>query len=266
MSDPVPLTFEHAIELPPVAPFHFDATLHKPDHFPSADNDWQPGVRWQTILWQGVPLGLVLEERGTVEQPRVGLSVWAAQPLDPPFLESLVAELTYRLNLRLDLRGFYHRFQAHPQLGPVLARWRGMRPAHFGSLYEYLIIAIVLQNATVRRSVKMMQALFERCGTLLSYDGKQLYCFWPPQAMYAVSEEELRQLKVGYRAKSIQRVTAAFVEGPPQAADRAAPGPAGSVRHRACIGRVHPLRRLPPLGRPGAHLTLGAKNLLQAVL
>jgi 3-methyladenine DNA glycosylase/8-oxoguanine DNA glycosylase len=214
MSDPVPLTLQHSIELLPVAPFHFDATVHKPDHFPSADNDWQPGVRWQTMWWQGVSLGLKLEDRGTVEQPRVGLSVWSAQALDPPFLEALAAEVTYRLNLHLDLTDFYHRFQAHRQLGPVLARWRGMRPAHFGSLYEYLIIAIVLQNATVRRSVNMLQALLERCGTLLSYDGKHLFGFWPPQAMHAVSEEELRQLKVGYRARSIQRVTAAFVEGP----------------------------------------------------
>jgi 3-methyladenine DNA glycosylase/8-oxoguanine DNA glycosylase len=46
-----------------------------------------------------------------------------------------------------------------------------MRPAHAGSLYECLVIAIVLQNATVRRTVQMMQALLERYGTLLSYDG-----------------------------------------------------------------------------------------------
>jgi 3-methyladenine DNA glycosylase/8-oxoguanine DNA glycosylase len=46
-----------------------------------------------------------------------------------------------------------------------------MRPAHAGSLYECLVIAIALQNATVRRTVQMMQALLERYGTLLSYDG-----------------------------------------------------------------------------------------------
>lgn len=44
-----------------------------------------------------------------------------------------------------------------------------MRPSAFASLYEYLLIAIVLQNATVRRSVQMMQALLETYGTPLSY-------------------------------------------------------------------------------------------------
>jgi N-glycosylase/DNA lyase len=63
----------------------------------------------------------------------------------------------------------------------------------------------------VRRSVSMMQALLENYGTLLSYDGQKLYCFWEPEVIDAVTEQALRALKVGYRAKSIKRVTAAFV-------------------------------------------------------
>lgn len=118
-----------------------------------------------------------------------------------------------RCNLRLDLGAFYARFQADPQLGPALARWPGMRPSAFASLYEYLIIAIVLQNATVRRSVQMMQALFEAYGTPLAYDGQSLYCFWEPRALDGIGEEDLRRLRVGYRARSIRRVTDTFAQG-----------------------------------------------------
>jgi 3-methyladenine DNA glycosylase/8-oxoguanine DNA glycosylase len=53
--------------------------------------------------------------------------------------------------------------------------------------------------------------LFENYGTLLTYDHKALYCFWKPEIIDGVTEEELRALKVGYRAKSIKRVTGAFV-------------------------------------------------------
>jgi 3-methyladenine DNA glycosylase/8-oxoguanine DNA glycosylase len=59
----------------------------------------------------------------------------------------------------------------------------------------------------------MMQALFENYGTLVSYDGKDLYCFWEPEVIAGTTEQQLRQLKVGYRAKSIKWVTEAFVEG-----------------------------------------------------
>ncbi|GAG66040.1 unnamed protein product, partial [marine sediment metagenome] len=106
---------------------------------------------------------------------------------------------------------FIQRFRNDSQLGPVINKWRGMKPLNVSSLYEYLIVAIVLQNATVRRSVNMMQALFENYGTLLSYDGKELYCFWEPEVIDEATEKDLRDLKIGYRAKSIKRVTNTFV-------------------------------------------------------
>jgi len=210
VSKPSVLAAKHLIELFPKAPFNFDATMHKPDHFPSADNDWEPGIRWQTMLWQRAPLGLKLENRGTIDCPEISLSIWASDELDQDFLDGLTDEITYRCNLQLDLSEFNRRFGDDPQLGPVIDKWRGMRPASYSSLYEYLIIAIVLQNATVRRSVNMMQALFDNYGTLLSYDDRELYCFWEPEVVNRATEQELRDLKVGYRAKSIKRVTEAF--------------------------------------------------------
>jgi 3-methyladenine DNA glycosylase/8-oxoguanine DNA glycosylase len=209
----VDLAVRHEMDLVPAAPFHFDATLHKPDHFPSADNAWRPGSRWQTMLWQGVPLGLKFENVGCVDAPLVRLSVYSAETLDQGLLDSLVGEISYRYQFSLDLADFDARFAAHPRLGPVIARWRGMRPLNCSSLYEYLMIAIVLQNATVRRSVQMMQALHERYGTPVAYDDRELYVPWALEDMAGASEEELRSLKVGYRAKSIQRVTQAFVSG-----------------------------------------------------
>lgn len=203
----------HLLDLHPSAPFNFDATLHKPDHFPSADNAWEPGIRWQTMLWQGETLGLKIEDRGSVNQPHLGISVYADHQLASGFLQSLADEISYRYNLQLDLSEFYQRFAGDPHLGPVIQKWYGMRPVNFGSLYEYLIIAIVLQNATVRRSVNMLQTLFEHYGSRLTFDGREMLTFWTPQTIAQASELDLRSLKVGYRAKSILRVTQAFVNG-----------------------------------------------------
>jgi len=197
----------------PNAPFNFDATLHKPDHFPSADNAWEPGVRWQTMLWQDEPLGLRLENAGTVARPQIKLSVWSQAPLSAAFRQGLRAEIEYRYNLALDVAPFTQAFKNDPQLGPVIRRWRGMRPMSPGSLYEYLVIATVLQNATVRRSVNMLQALFDACGVRLAFAGRELAGFWPPAVMGQATEAELRQLKVGYRAKTLLRFTEAFMRG-----------------------------------------------------
>ena len=204
---------KYVLALTPKAPFNFDASLHKPDHFPSADNAWEPDVRWQTMLWQGQRLGLKFENQSEIEYPEVRLSIWSKKNLSQDFIAHLTAEINYRYNFGLDLADFYRKYKADPQLGPVINKWRGMRPFNYGSLYEYLLVTIVLQNATVRRSVNMLQALFENFGSNLSFDGKKFYCFWEPEAMDGVSEADLMELKVGYRAKSIKRVTEAFVNG-----------------------------------------------------
>ncbi|MBI5959131.1 MAG: hypothetical protein HY866_10375, partial [Chloroflexi bacterium] len=149
------LSLVKQIELIPAAPFDFDSTFHKPDHFTSGDNFWEPGTRWQTWRWCREPLGLAFRNAGTVDAPRVIVDCYHSRPLDEASVDALAAEIRYAYNFDLDLSDFYRTFEGDPVLGPVLRRWRGMRPGHPSSLYEYLIIGIVLQNATIRRSIQM---------------------------------------------------------------------------------------------------------------
>ncbi|MBN1427575.1 MAG: DNA-3-methyladenine glycosylase 2 family protein [Anaerolineae bacterium] len=207
------LTKVTTIQLAPTAPFNFDATFHKPDHFTTGDNYWEPGVRRQTFHWLGRTLGLTFSDAGSVDHPAIRVDIHYDSQLEEHYLESLAAEICYRYNLDLDLTGFYAAFGSDAVLGPILSRWRGMRPGHPSSLYEYLIIGIVLQNATVKRSIQMFQALLEHYGTLLSFDGHDLWCFWPPGRLASISEEDLRAIKVGYRARSIKRIDDAFASG-----------------------------------------------------
>ena len=197
------------LELEPAQPFAFDPTFHKPDHFPSQDTEWEPGVRWQTVRFRGRPFGVRIEDAGS----RVRLRMWARGRVSAPLQTALAAELSWRANLRFDLTDFERRARADPKLGAVVRRWRGMRPMHLGSLYEYIVIAIVLQNATVRRSVQMLQALFERYGTQLQFDDRVLYGFWVARTLAGATEHELRALKIGYRARSLLRVSEAIARG-----------------------------------------------------
>jgi 3-methyladenine DNA glycosylase/8-oxoguanine DNA glycosylase len=154
-------------------------------------------------------LGLRLDDAGSVVRARV----WSDKPLSAALEQALADELAWRANLRLDLTDFERRAARDAELAPMVRRWRGLRPMHMGSLYDYLVIAIVLQNATVRRSVQMLDALFERYGSTLRFDGRDLFAFWEPATLAGASEEELRALKVGYRARSLLRVSEAVAEG-----------------------------------------------------
>ena len=212
MKRPVKLSHKKIVELKPVSPFSFDPTMHKPDHFPSSDNDWIEGCRWQTMLWDGRRLGLKLINAGTVKRPKITLEIHSKNKLTTDYVDSLIDEINYRYDFQNNLSDFVKKFKNDKQLGPVIKKWSGMRPLNYSSLYEYLIVGVVLQNCTVKRSVNMLQALFENYGMPLSFDGKKLYCFWEPKILAKVPEQELRDLKVGYRAKPFKRVSGPFAK------------------------------------------------------
>lgn len=202
-----------SIKVVPTSPFYFDATFYKPDHFTSGDNFWQKGIRWQTWLWQNNTLGLKFINSGSVKRPQIIIEIYYTHKLPQLFLDSLTDEIKFRYNLELNLSDFYKKFENDKVLKPIIKRFIGMRPGHPSSLYEYLIIGIVLQNATVRRSIQMFKTLLEKYGTKLEFDGKTLWCFWKPGRLKDVTEDEIRKLKVGYRAKYIKKIDDYFDSG-----------------------------------------------------
>ena len=207
------LNLQKIVKVKPTKPFTFDPTFHKPDHFTSGDNYWEAGIRWQTWIGGGKCLGIKFLNKGTAANPLVEIKIYAKEKLSADFVDSLIEEIKYLYNFNLDLSDFYNTFKNDHFLNPILKKWRGMRPGHPSSLYEYLIIGIILQNASVRRSVQMFKALLENYGTLLDFDGKKLWCFWSPGRLQTVSVDDLRTLKVGYRAKSIRKIDDNFSQG-----------------------------------------------------
>jgi N-glycosylase/DNA lyase len=125
-------------------------------------------------------------------------------------MEKIVKELSWRYGLSEDVSEFFETFANDRFLRPIFKRRKGMRANCANSLYELLIISIVLQNATVKRTVQMMNNLFSAYGSKLSFDGKELYAYWNPEDLNEVEEDELRSLKVGYRARMIKRVSEVF--------------------------------------------------------
>jgi 3-methyladenine DNA glycosylase/8-oxoguanine DNA glycosylase len=206
------LSTSYTLELQPSAPFHFDGTLHKPSHFPSGDIVWQPGTLWTTRRVANESLGLKLENAGTVDAPRIRLTIFAGRSLTACEVAAVSDAVAYDFDLYADLAPFNDLLERDELMRPVLGRWRGMRTMG-GPLYESLVICVMLQNATVRRSVQMLDNLFRAYGVLLHFDGQALHGFWPPQALDAAPEEDLRALKVGYRAKSLKRISGQFARG-----------------------------------------------------
>src|SRR5271156_1719424 len=59
----------------------------------------------------------------------------------------------------------------------------------------------------------MMRALLEAFGTRLAFDSQSLFAMWRPEDLAGVSEDELRALKIGYRARFLKRLSDDFSRG-----------------------------------------------------
>jgi len=198
------------INLKPKPPYNFDANFYKPSHFPSSDNIWEKGKYWITMVWQGKVLGLKFENKGTINKPRVKINIYSKEKLSKDFVERIIPEINWRFNFDSDILGFGDKFKKDKVLGPIIKKWKGMKPIAANSLYETLVIYVVLQNASVRRSVQMLENLFKKFGKKARYDGKILSTFWEPKRIVKSSEQELRDLKVGYRAKFFMKLSEQF--------------------------------------------------------
>jgi len=201
-----------SVILEPVPPYNFDATVHKPSHFPSSDNEWEKGKYWITMVWKGKYLGLKLENKGTVANPKTKLNVYSKEVLSKEFKQSLIQEIEWRFNLKSDISEFDKKLKKDKILGPLSKKWRGMKPVAANSLYETLAIYIVLQNATVRRTHQMLENLLNKFGRKVKFDNKIFSTFWEPKVIDKVPEQVLRDLKLGYRAKFLKRISEQFAK------------------------------------------------------
>jgi 3-methyladenine DNA glycosylase/8-oxoguanine DNA glycosylase len=165
------------------------------------------------MRWGEKELGLKIINRGSINKPSISLEIFTKETPSDTYINSLTKEFIYRYNLKLDILDFYNSVKTIPILEEAINNLRGMRPGHPSSLYEYLMIGIALQNASVKRSTQMFSNLLSTYGSKLDFDGEQLLCMWQAGRFDDVDEQELRDLKIGYRAKSIKRVDAQFSEG-----------------------------------------------------
>lgn len=210
---PNALSKQAEFEITPNPPFDFTGTVHKPSHFPSSDESFDGERYWQTMRFKGEILGVRMQEDSDTRRPRVNVSVYATHRLGRYFIDALEAEIAYRFDLYADLDEFEAICSNDSLLMPAWERWKGMRVSAAVSLYEFLVIATVLQNAMVRRSVQMLDSLFRNIGSQVMFDGQVLSAFWNIAEINAVSEEYLRRLKLGYRAKTLKRQAEPFFDG-----------------------------------------------------
>lgn len=195
----------------PTPPYSFRGSAFKPSHFRTADHAARDLAAWQTVRVGERLFGVRLTGNDDVWRPRVHVSVYGEGKISSPQLSRLLGLLRRRYDMESDITPFVRLAKRAPRARSTLRRWIGSRPTCAYSLYELLVILICLQNARVRRTETMMRNLFGAYGRFVRFDGQSLWSFWTPRALVG-QENRLRDLRLGYRAKSLERLSRYFAQ------------------------------------------------------
>jgi len=197
-----------------VPPFNFKYTVYKPSHFPTKleDFDETSETMYRTLrLSQNKIIGLKMTDLQKV-RGKEGLmaEIFSNKALTEEDLQKVQDHISHAYGLDEDIKPFYKAVANGSSIQGPIKNLRGMRVSCFETLFEILNISSMLQNTTVKRSEQMMEKMLSSFGRKVNYDGRQLYVFYTPKDIAQSSEQKLRELKVGYRAKFLMEIANHF--------------------------------------------------------
>ncbi len=193
-------------EIEPLPPFDFGLTVKKPagwDLFTSREV-YEDGTLWTGIRFQGRPIGLKIQSRGTVEDPLVLVGVYAAREISRRDADRLREILTVCLGAEQDLKDFYAFATKDEILRHVVEDLYGMHDTQVVSLFNSVILSVCLQMARLTRSREMMEAIDRKYGETIEFDEKRVV-LQPAAGRIARLDPKAfaRECRLGYRARYI---------------------------------------------------------------
>jgi N-glycosylase/DNA lyase len=181
-------------------------------------------------------LGMVGDEALYVETKSSGIRVPAGKE-----------ELARRyFELDLPLNDIYATFPNDPAMTAALGFCRGLRIVRQPA-WECLATFITSAMKQVAHIAQISHGLRERYGTLVQWENERLFTYPSPQRLAATTEAELRECRLGFRAKNLLEAARMIAAGEVNL-DAVAKLPEAEARAELC--------RLPGVGEKVANCAL----------
>ena len=205
-------------EIDPLPPFNFGLTVKKPagwDLFTSKEI-YEDGTLWTGIRFEGRPIGLKIQSRGTIENPHVLFEVYAGREISRKEAGRLREILSLCLGAEQNLKDFYDFAMNDEILRHVVEDLYGMHDTQAVSLFISVILSICLQMARLARSQEMMEAIDRKYGEVIEFDQKRVTLQPTAERIARLDPKAFaRECKLGYRAKYIVASAKMIAEGFP---------------------------------------------------
>jgi DNA-3-methyladenine glycosylase II len=198
--------------MPAVPPFRLDLTVwalrRRPDN---AVDTWNGRTYRRALEVAGGTIELAVVQAGSPVAPRLTVTLTGTR-LDQRAEEAARAALARLLGPETDLSSFYRLAERDPLLRTLAARFRGVKPPRFPTLFECVVNAIACQQLTLTVGIRLLNRFAKAYGT--RPENGALHAFPVPTRLAGMAPETLRPLGFsGAKARSIVELAAAINAG-----------------------------------------------------
>jgi DNA-3-methyladenine glycosylase II len=157
--------------------------------------------------WDGTSYQRALALSNTI----ISISVSQAAGPDAPITVTLSGEHADRhrrtvqtrieqmLGLKVDLSEFHQMAATDVQIGPLVARAKGLKPPRFPTVFESLLNAVALQQLSLPAGLTLLSRLATAYGEIVSTGQRPRHAFPQPEALATLRPQALRKLGFSLR-------------------------------------------------------------------
>ena len=198
-------------EIKPISPYNFDLTIRKPAgwHLFTQMEIYDKGVLWTAVNLRDTLVGLMLNSKGTVKNPRLSAKIFLKSKPSEEKLDKIKKTLVQIIGANDDLNEFYVLAKKDSILKYVVTDLFGMHSTSSGDIvFPDAILAILLQMAPLKRSNEMMNCVITKYGEKAEFDRKTINVWPTPASLVNLNPETFsKSCKIGYRAKRIIKLS-----------------------------------------------------------
>jgi DNA-3-methyladenine glycosylase II len=198
--------------MPARPPFRLDLTVwalrRRPDN---AVDTWDGCTYRRALEVGGGTIELAAVQAGSSVAPRLTVTLTGAW-LDQRTEAAARAALVRLLGPEIDLSAFYRVAEADPLLRTLAARFRGLKPPRFPTLFECVLNAIACQQLSLTVGIGLLNRLAEAHGATAAKGA--LHAFPVPTRLAGLAAETLMPLGFsGAKARSMVELASGISAG-----------------------------------------------------
>jgi DNA-3-methyladenine glycosylase II len=166
------------------------------------------GAYWRAFATPRGPVAWAIRQDSAA--PRLHLALYGAVDDAAPW----VALATRMLGTGVDLTPFYAAAAGTPEIAPLVAQMRGVKPPRYPTLWEAFVNAVLFQQVSLAAAMAMAQRLVLRYSAPVTVDDLTLTPFPGPEAVVQATDDELRGLGLsGAKARTLHALAGAVLAG-----------------------------------------------------